>query len=1318
MAALRRWLRWSLAAVLVGLLAVSIGAAWWIGWTSAFPRWAFERAVEASGGALEVGELRGSLIGGATIERLVFDSEGTRVEARGLRLRWRPEWLLGGTLRLRTLSAERIDVQLGPAGDEPRPPPALPERLVLPLSVGIDEIAVGELHVRGDGFEAPPVRELVATLRHDGRAWQLPRLALRVDGWAAVKGNARLAAEAPFALTARLRAEPALEDYPQLPPLLLAADGPLEELALVLRMPAPAGRAWIGAPESAPRASDRAPGGPDGAPRTPGRGPRAGADWLRIETTLAPFAPVQLKSLHAALDGFEAAAIGLPGPRTRLTGTLALVVDEAAPGPAAAGGSLVDLPWTGRLELRNGLAGAVDAGLVPLASLSTGIDWRDARLRLDAIELALEGGGRVAGELGVDTTARQALFGVSLPPIDAQLDLAGIDLAQLTGTGWATELGGTVSLQGDRIEFALDDASRGAVSANGKARVDGELLQVETLALRTPAGSIEAAGQVRSEAPWQGDLTGRFRELMPARLSALAGIELPAAIEPLQALSGQWSVSGEFAPTLALETRVQLGEGRYLEMPLRIDWRGRVARDRLDMIALSGSLGESTLRASGAAGRAGDRLRLELRVPALQAIEPTLAGALDLSGELALPGLDANGLAAAQVDLEIEGRRLALGDQAIERATVSLDGTLDEHRLVASTFGEPVGARLEARGALALPKGDGGNAGWQWRGTVERFASREPLAVSMTAPLPLTIDAGGVEVGASTFVADGGRLELARFVYRGGRFELAGQAQRLPVSRWAERFELLPETAASIDEVLLGGEWQLAGSSLDDLDGTATLNLATGTKVNGNGGAELRFDHGRMSGRVDLVVPSLAFANRVVGPEWGLDGRLRIVADVAGTLREPVLTGTLAGRRLVFRQHRIGWRLDEGVLDARFDRERLHVDRLRLQSGDGSVTLSGALRLADMDGRFRLLAERLSVPIGPGQRFVVSGDTEVVSSASELKWIGKIGFDEGLIELRGGEAPSLPDDVVIVDAAAPAAGAPGAQRRGEAGSGDAARDGAAPAPPGATAAHEGGAPLVLTADLEADLGRQLRVRGQGIDARLTGTLKLHGAVPAGLRANGTVRVRDGVYQAYGQKLEITRGRVIFNGPIDNPVLDITAMRRGGLVEAGVSVTGTVLSPRIRLVSNPDVPDAQKLSWLVLGVGTDDARSGAQVAALTAAAATLFGGDGGGPGGGLARSLGLDVLTIRNASNSPFGADFGANFPQQAGSATTSTLGTAQDVVAIGKRLGSNVVVTYEQGLRGIWSLLRLQYDITRRLSLRAQTGTDTAIDLLWLYSFD
>ena len=233
-------------------------------------------------------------------------------------------------------------------------------------------------------------------------------------------------------------------------------------------------------------------------------------------------------------------------------------------------------------------------------------------------------------------------------------------------------------------------------------------------------------------------------------------------------------------------------------------------------------------------------------------------------------------------------------------------------------------------------------------------------------------------------------------------------------------------------------------------------------------------------------------------------------------------------------------------------------------------------------------------------------------------------------------------------------------------------------------------------------------------------MNLRGTLPAAPRAYGTVRVRQGTYTAYGQRLEIERGQVVFNGALDNPVLDIVAMRRNQVVEAGVALGGTVLSPRLRLVSTPDVPDAQKLSWLVLGVGLDDVSTAGQGAALQAAAATLFGSNDGGLSAGLAGALGLDVLTVRGASaGGVFDPNFGASFPGQASSGGVPA-GTAatQNVVAIGKRLSSRVLLTYEQGLRGVWNLLRIQYDITNRLSIRAQAGTDSAVDMLYFYSFD
>jgi hypothetical protein len=85
--------------------------------------------------------------------------------------------------------------------------------------------------------------------------------------------------------------------------------------------------------------------------------------------------------------------------------------------------------------------------------------------------------------------------------------------------------------------------------------------------------------------------------------------------------------------------------------------------------------------------------------------------------------------------------------------------------------------------------------------------------------------------------------------------------------------------------------------------------------------------------------------------------------------------------------------------------------------------------------------------------------------------------------------------------------------------------------------------------------------------------------PGGFTGRGQLYTVNGTYFAYGQKLTIDPGRLIFDGPLDNPALDIVALRRGGAVEAGVAVTGTVRVPVITLTSNPPVPDNEKLAWV-------------------------------------------------------------------------------------------------------------------------------------------
>jgi translocation and assembly module TamB len=269
----------------------------------------------------------------------------------------------------------------------------------------------------------------------------------------------------------------------------------------------------------------------------------------------------------------------------------------------------------------------------------------------------------------------------------------------------------------------------------------------------------------------------------------------------------------------------------------------------------------------------------------------------------------------------------------------------------------------------------------------------------------------------------------------------------------------------------------------------------------------------------------------------------------------------------------------------------------------------------------------------------------------------------------------------------------------------------------ATAADPSAQPFTIAADLQLDLGQKIKVIGTGVDARLQGTLNLRGTLPESPRVLGTVMIASGTYVAYGQRLQIDRGRLTFSGPFDNPSLDIVALRKNQPVEAGVSITGSALNPRLKLVSIPDVPDSEKLSWLVLGTGIENNRDNAQNAALSAAAATLLG-EGGTVSASVARTLGLDVLSIRAAPTA------GATSAPVTSSGFNSSIvnpnasAAQQNVVTLGKRLSSRLYVTYEQGLRGVWNLLRIQYDISNRLSLRAQTGSESAVDLLLFYPFD
>jgi translocation and assembly module TamB len=67
-------------------------------------------------------------------------------------------------------------------------------------------------------------------------------------------------------------------------------------------------------------------------------------------------------------------------------------------------------------------------------------------------------------------------------------------------------------------------------------------------------------------------------------------------------------------------------------------------------------------------------------------------------------------------------------------------------------------------------------------------------------------------------------------------------------------------------------------------------------------------------------------------------------------------------------------------------------------------------------------------------------------------------------------------------------------------------------------------------------------------------------------------------------------------------------------------------------------------------------------------------------------------------------------------------GTGEDAtgaaLTFGKRLSTNLYLTYERSLSGTLGTLYIFYDLTRRLTLRGQTGEKSAVDLIYTVKYD
>jgi translocation and assembly module TamB len=136
------------------------------------------------------------------------------------------------------------------------------------------------------------------------------------------------------------------------------------------------------------------------------------------------------------------------------------------------------------------------------------------------------------------------------------------------------------------------------------------------------------------------------------------------------------------------------------------------------------------------------------------------------------------------------------------------------------------------------------------------------------------------------------------------------------------------------------------------------------------------------------------------------------------------------------------------------------------------------------------------------------------------------------------------------------------------------------------------------------LGDKVTVDTSGLTGRLIGSVTVRSGYDAITRATGELSVADGKYLAYARKLDIQRGRLIFTGgAVDDPGIDLRAIKEFPDVTAGINVRGTLQQPRMSFFSDPPLPQSQIVSLILSGGSTQSAQS-AGTAAIGQGAALL------------------------------------------------------------------------------------------------------------------
>ncbi|MBW3697448.1 translocation/assembly module TamB [Vibrio sp. T187] len=850
-------------------------------------------------------------------------------------------------------------------------------------------------------------------------------------------------------------------------------------------------------------------------------------------------------------------------------------------------------------------------------------------------------------------------------------------------------------------------------------------IDLESIKLGTLGGEVSGKVMANWQAPinWQADIA--LDNIQP-------GLQWPEAegnISGTLQTSGQLTEAGGWQ----VELPVLNINGVLREYPLNIAGQlnaSDVKADgniKLDTQGLALSHGPNALRAKGALDQewkmdvAVDFPDLAKSVPDLKG---TILGDIHLKGAMKEPNVqlalnvnqlnwqneakveklslkgNVTPLPHPQADLNLAVTNAQYQDNTIDSVALQLEGGEKEHRLTLDVVSNIVSTSLAISGSFTQ------SPEMIWDGQLERVkvtSQQGPWELQSPTALKVEIDKQQANVQAHCWQQAKSSVCLTEDVVAGksGEAHLAvnqfdfeqvksflpkatqvqGSVDAVAYAKWQENTApevkvqvTLPKgqvgqkleaplqvgwesiaVNAHIKDNQLQADWLLDVTDNGDLSGRVML-------------PDVQAQDKQIDAQVSLSTFNLDFLKPLIGDYSLLEALLQTDLEVKGPLMHPQVFGQFSINEMKVKGDVTPIDVNGGKVELDFNGYSADLNA-GIQTPDGELKVSGKGEwqdLKDWSTNVRVFAEELKVDLPPMVKIKLVPDMTIDVSPKLAKISGDIALPWGRIvveELPPSAVGVSKDQVILNEDLEPVEGA-------------------------------NTIPFEVETNVNISIGDDFLLSAFGLEGGLIGKLNV-AQKDKGPFITGEVNIENGTYRSFGQDLIINEGKILMNGPADQPYVAISAIRNPDNtqddVTAGVRVTGPASEPAVEIYSEPAMPQANALSYLLRGQDID------------------------GESGG--NSMTTTLIGLSLAKSGQVVGELGEAFGVQDLQLDTAGSGDDSQVTVSGYVL-PGLQVKYGVGIFNSLGEFTVRYRLMQDLYVEAVSGLDSAVDLLYQFEFD